>query len=98
MPLALKYIRDSLSIASLTRTLNSRLVFTEVNERSSQPCPVRDARKEELRSLIQFIVKALLPNLEDIRNVRHAEEIFHVVQPVRLGIRVCERRVNLGLA
>ena len=85
-------------MARLPRTLHRRLILAQINQRRRQPRPIRDARKQQLGRLVQLVLKALLADLEDVRDVRHREKVLHVVQPVRLRVRVRELRVDLGLA
>ena len=45
--------------------------------------------------MVQFVLEAFFSDLEDVCNIRKIEEILHVVQAVRFGIRVCEFSVDL---
>ena len=90
------WTRNVLGVASLTRTLDGTLVLAEVDERSRKTGPVRDAREEDLRRLVKLVLEALLANLENVRDVGHRQEVLHVVQAVRLRVRVRELGVDLG--
>lgn len=85
-----------LGVASLASTLNSGLVFTEIDEGGGETCPVGDAGEQEFRSLVQLVFEALLSDFENIGDVGHTEEVFHIVQPIGLRVRVSKFSVDLG--
>ena len=91
-------MKSLLSIACFARALNSALVLTEIDESGCKTSPVRDACEQKLRSLIELVLETLLSNLEDIGDVGHAEEVFHIVQTIRLGICISQLGVDLRLA
>ena len=97
-PPYLKPREDILSVTRFPCTLNSGLVLSQVNEGSSESRPVGNAREQELGGLVQFVVETLLTHIQDIGNVRHSQEVLHIVQPVGLGISVSELRINFGFA
>ena len=87
-----------LSVSGLPRALHSSLVLLEVNKGSRQPRPVGNAGEQQLGSLVQLVLETLLSNDKYIRNVRDAQEVFHVVEAVGLGVRVGQFGVDLWLA
>lgn len=54
--------------------------------------------EQKLGGLVKLIVEALLADLEDISNVGHAKEVFHVVQAIGLGVSIGKLCIDLGLA
>ena len=92
------YSKNLLCITSLTCALHGSLVLTKVDECSSQPRPVGDAREKQLSCLIQLVVETFLSDFQNIGNVRKSQEVLHVVQAVRLRVGVRELRVDLRLA
>jgi hypothetical protein len=86
-----------LCISCFTSALDGSLVFFQVDERGGKPGPIGNARKEQLGGLVQFVLETLLSYDEDICDIRHAEEILHVMKPVRLGVRIRKLRIDLGL-
>jgi hypothetical protein len=47
--------------------------------------------------LVELIFETFLTDDEDICDVSEVEEIFHIVEAIRLGVRVRELGVDLGL-
>jgi len=78
-----------LGVTSLPGSIDGRLIFAQVDQGGGQSSPVRDTGEEQLRSLIQLVVETLLSDLKNVRDIRHREEFFHVVETVRLRISVC---------
>ena len=70
---------DSLGIPGSPSTLNSSLIFTQIYECGSDSSPVGNAGEEQLGSLIELVLETLLSNFQDVCNVRHAREIFHIM-------------------
>lgn len=89
---------DVLCVTRLPGTFDCCLVLAQVDERCSQTSPVRDAGEKQLRRLIELILEALLANFQDVSNIGHAEEVFHVMQTVRLGVGIGELSVDLRFA
>lgn len=86
-----------LCVSSFPCTLHSCLVFSQVDECSSEPGPVGDAREEQFGCLVKLVVEALLSNLQNIRNVCHGQEVLHVVQSIGPCISIRELGVDLWL-
>lgn len=89
---------DSLSVTSFTSTLNGGLALTQVDESGSKTSPVRDTGEQQFGSLVQLVVEALLSNVQDISDVRHAKEVLHIVQAISLSIRVRQLGIDLRFA
>ena len=87
-----------LGISSLSGALHSGLILTQVDKSSSKSGPVRDAREEKFRCLIELVVEALLADFEDVGDIGHGQEVLHIMQAVRLRICVGKLGVHLRFA
>ena len=47
--------------------------------------------------MVKLIIEALLADVKDISDVGEAKEVLHIVQAIRLGVRVRQLRVDLWL-
>lgn len=72
--------------------------LAKINEGRGKTCPVGDAGEEKLRCFVKLVLEALLSDAEYVCDVGHGQELLHVVQAVRLRIRIRELRVDLRLA
>lgn len=87
-----------LGVTSLTSTLDSALVLTKVDEGGCKTGPVRNAREEQLGSLVQFVFETFFSNLKDICDVGQSQEVLHVVETIGLRVGVRQLGIHLGLA
>lgn len=87
-----------LGIASLSGTLHSGLILTQVDKSGSESGPVRDAVEEKFRRLIELVVEALLADFEDVSDIGHGQEVLHIMEAVRLRICIGKFGVHLRFA
>ena len=91
-------LAPDLGVAGLARGVDRGLVLAEVDEGRGEAGPVGDGGEEQAGGLVHAGLEDLLARGELIGHVGHGEEVLHVVQPVRLGVRDGELRVDLRLA
>ena len=74
------------------------LVLLEVDKSGRQPCPVGDASEQQFGSLYNSSSKHLLSDHENVRNIRYAQEVIHIVEAVGLSVSIRQCGINRWLA
>lgn len=74
------------------------MILPEVDESSGESRPVGNTREEKFRRFVQSSLESFLSRTQLISDVRHTQELLHVMQSIRSGVRESQLGIDDGFS